>query len=295
MGENSKIEWCDHTFNPWVGCQKVSPACDNCYAEAMMDKRYGRVQWGPHGERKRTSVAYWRQPLRWNKEARMSGERKRVFCASLADVFDNQVPAEWRLELWRLIAATPNLDWLLLTKRPENIRRMLPGSNDPGLRWPWRNVWLGFSAEDTDHYARRWAVAREIPAAVWFVSYEPALGPLDLTKIGTVAQGFASIDKPQALVVRSRPDWVICGGESGPNARPLNPQWARDVRDQCRRLGIAFHFKQWGEWVSVSEVAGAGSHFAFDDGRTVRRIGKRASGRLLDGVEHSEFPSASEK
>ena len=123
MGENSKIEWCDHTFNPWFGCQKVSPGCDRCYAEAKMDHRFHKVQWGPHGERKRTSEDNWRKPRRWAKAARGTGKRPRVFCASLADVFDNQVPKEWRSDLFDLIKATPELDWLLLTKRPENIDR----------------------------------------------------------------------------------------------------------------------------------------------------------------------------
>jgi Protein of unknown function (DUF5131) len=124
MVENTKIEWCDHTFNPWIGCQKVSPGCDRCYAEKMMDHRYGKVQWGPHGKRKRTSDDYWKQPHRWAKAARESGTRPRVFCASLADVFDNKAPEGARPDLFRLIRATPELDWLLLTKRPQNIVKM---------------------------------------------------------------------------------------------------------------------------------------------------------------------------
>jgi protein gp37 len=140
--ENSKIAWCDHTFNPWIGCQKVSPGCDHCYAEAMMDHRYGKVEWGPHGERKRTGDATWKQPLRWAKQA--NGGRPRVFCASLADWLDNKVPREWRSDLGRLIEATPELDWLLLTKRPENYAKLAP--------WPLdkipSNVWLGVTAEE---------------------------------------------------------------------------------------------------------------------------------------------------
>ena len=124
MAENSNIEWCDHTFNPWIGCQKVSPGCDHCYAEAMMDKRYGRVQWGPHGERVRTSQNNWNMPLRWAKKA--NGHRPRVFCASLADWLDNRAPREWRSDLGRVIEATPELDWLLLTKRPENYEKLAP-------------------------------------------------------------------------------------------------------------------------------------------------------------------------
>lgn len=271
MGENSKIEWCDHTFNPWIGCQKVSPACDNCYAETMMDKRYGRVQWGPHGERKRTSAAYWRQPFKWNKEAGERGARYRVFCASLADVFDNQVPIEWLLELWRLIAETPHLDWLLLTKRPENFRRLLP----PWLGCP-DNVWLGVSIESANYWYRYDEIA-SIPCRMRFISYEPALGPLEIAKHATDA--------------RPLPDWIICGGESGPKARPMNPQWARDVRDQCMRLGIAFHFKQWGEWSPEPCGKSSGLRVMWTGSEEIYNNGKRASGRLLDGVEHNEFPS----
>jgi protein gp37 len=172
MGESTKIEWTDHTFNPWIGCQKVSPGCDHCYAEAMMDRRYRRVRWGPHGERLRTSDANWRQPLKWARQP--GGRRPRVFCASLADVFDNKVPKEWRDNLWELIKETRQLDWMLLTKRPENIRKMLP--KDWGSGYP--HVWLGTTTEDQQHYDHRWRILSDIPAAIRFISYEPALGPL---------------------------------------------------------------------------------------------------------------------
>lgn len=222
MAENSKIEWTDHTFNPWIGCQKVSPGCDHCYAESMSN-RYGWTEWGPHGQRIRTSNANWKQPVKWNREAEAAGVRKRVFCASLADVFDNQAEEEWRLELWNLIALTPSLDWLLLTKRPENISSMLP-------RW-WEkfgladHVWLGTTCEDQERYNRRWPILAQIPAKVRFISYEPALERL---RIGETFQ----------------PDWIICGGESGPGARHMHPDWARDVRDDCAKLGVAFFMKQ---------------------------------------------------
>lgn len=222
MGENSKIEWTDHTFNPWIGCQKVSPGCDHCYAEAMMDHRYHKVEWGPHGERKRTSEANWRKPIAWNKAAAVRGVRARVFCASLADVFDNQVPVEWREELWDLIAWTLELDWLLLTKRPENIAKMLPKASG----WPWPNVWLGTTAEDQAHYDRRWKALQAIPARVRFISYEPACGPLSIT------------------FEPNHPDWVICGGESGPGARHMPAEWARWTKSSCERLVIPFFMKQ---------------------------------------------------
>lgn len=223
MAENSKIEWTDHTFNPWIGCQKVSPGCDHCYAESL-SKRYRWVEWGPHGERKRTSAANWRKPRQWAKTPGGTGKRPRVFCASLADVFDNQAPQEWRDDLFELIWETPELDWLLLTKRPENIERMLP------LTWdghgPWDNVWLGTTCEDQAAYDRRWPILRSVRAAVHFISYEPAIGPLRLPLNSTY------------------PDWLICGGESGPGARYMLPAWAVDIRNDCERAGVRFFMKQ---------------------------------------------------
>ena len=224
MGEFSNIEWTDHTFNPWIGCQRVSPGCDHCYAEAMMDHRYHRVEWGPHGKRDRTSEANWRKPLQWARSARDNGARARVFCASLADVFDNKVDRAWRVDLFNLIEKTPELDWLLLTKRPENIKKMLPPNWGDG----YANVWLGTTTEDQEHYDHRWPILSAIPAVVHFVSYEPALGPLQI-ETGTND---------------AYPDWIICGGESGSGARYMKPRWARKLRDECERLDVAFFMKQ---------------------------------------------------
>jgi len=221
VAENSKIEWTTHTFNSWIGCQKVSPACDNCYAEAMMADRYGRVEWGPHGARSRTSPAYWRKPLAWNRAAEGAEERPRVFCASLADVFDNHrsILPEWRADLWALIHATPNLDWLLLTKRPQNIAKMLPESWGAG----WPNVWLGVSTENQEEADRRIPILLETPAAVRFLSVEPLLGPVDLHDYLVRAQnGFCPML-----------DLVIVGGETGRGARPMHPSWARSLRRRC--------------------------------------------------------------
>lgn len=223
MAENSKIEWTDHTFNPWIGCQKVSPGCDHCYAEAMSN-RYGWTKWGPHGERKRTSAANWRKPLQWAKAARGGGRRPRVFCASLADWLDNKVPTPWRADLLELIDATPELDWLLLTKRPENYQKLV------GHQWPNgapANVWIGFTAEDQAHYDRRWAIVSKIKATVRFVSHEPAIGPI--------------ID---LYAMSALPDWLIMGGESGPGARNMEAEWARHVRGYCARVGVKFFMKQ---------------------------------------------------
>ena len=216
MAENTKIEWCDHTFNPWIGCEKLSPACDHCYAEGWA-KRYGHARlW--KGDRRRTSESNWRQPLAWNRRAEEKRVRSRVFCASLADVFDNQVPDQWRADLWELIARTQSLDWLLLTKRPQNIRKMLPWN------WPWPNVWLGTTAENKVEATRRIPHLRKTPAAVRFLSCEPLLEPFTLKLEGI--------------------SWMICGGESGHGARDMDPAWARSLRDQCEHSGVAFFMKQ---------------------------------------------------
>ena len=220
MGKNSKISWTKHTFNPFIGCQHVSPGCDNCYAETLMDKRFEKVKWGPHGKRVRTSEANWKQPLKWDKEARIAGRRDRVFCASLADWLDNKAPQQWRIDLASLIERTPNLDWLLLTKRIENFKTLSPWENNIT---PY-NVWLGITAENQEMFERRWPLLREIDSRVRFISYEPALGPLKLRYWN--------------------PDWVICGGESGDKARYMNPEWARDLRDECLMAHVPFFFKQ---------------------------------------------------
>ena len=292
MGENSSIEWTHHTFNPWIGCQKVGPGCDHCYAETWdargLHQRERR--WGPHAARTRTSAANWRKPLAWDRAAAAASQRKRVFCASLADVFDSHqsILPKWRADLWALIRATPNLDWMLLTKRPGNIAKMLPP--DWGGGWP--NVWLGCTVVNQDEADRDIPKLLAVPAAVRFLSIEPLLGPItfrwrpfvnwdaELKREGSVNgyDGLTSLDL------------VIVGGESGPGARPMHPDWARSLRDQCIQTGVSFHFKQWGEWVSVSEVAGPGEHHSFEDGATVRRTGKALAGRALDGETWNQMP-----
>lgn len=222
MAENSKIEWCHHTFNPWVGCTKVSPACDHCYAEGWA-KRSGMVQWGNH-PRRRTSSATWAKPFKWNREADALGLRYRVFCASLADWLDNQAPDSWRADLAEVIEETPHLDWLLLTKRPQNWQKHSPWHDDdvPG------NVWLGLTAENQEEFDRRWPHIANVPATVHFVSYEPALGPLTIRNAYPV------------------PDWIIAGGESGPGHRHPDQAWFRSIRDECAAAQVPFLFKQWG-------------------------------------------------
>lgn len=322
MGENSAIEWTDHTFNPWIGCTKVSPGCDRCYAETLATNRLG-VAWGPHAERRRTAESTWRQPLAWNRRAEREGKRARVFCASLADVFDNQVPGQWRSDLWRLIRNTPHLDWLLLTKRPQNIARMLPGPQDNCLpEWGdgWTNVWLGTTAENQAEADRRIPHLLAVPAARHFLSCEPLLGPVNITR-------WLTDGRDQAI---PELDWVIAGGESGPGARPMHPDWARSLRDQCQAAGVPFFFKQWGAftyhpvdpegvaahlscvdtqgrecalargeadraagkpWWFLSPASGFWGPHGIPAGVVERRhANKKAAGALLDGREWREVP-----
>ena len=252
MGKDSGIEWTHHTFNPWWGCVKVSDACLHCYAEAWA-KRVGQELWGVNSARRFFGDAHWREPIRWNAEAERSGERRRVFCSSMADVFEDRPDLEpHRARLWELIAATPMLDWLLLTKRPEHVEASVPWSE-----WP-QNVWLGTTAESQKWADIRIDVLSKIPARVRFLSCEPLLGYVDLSR------WLEDID------------WVIAGGESGGKARPMQLAWARALRDQCTEAGVAFLFKQWGNWRP--------------DGEVMERMSKKAAGRLLDDRTWDEYP-----
>lgn len=315
MGADTRIEWTDHTFNPWSGCQKVSPACDHCYAQALAKRSPATFGgWGPQAERKRTSESYWRQPLLWNKRAAKEGTRPRVFCASMADVFDNAVPAEWREDLWALIHDTPHLDWLLLTKRPQNIAKMLPGSDGAGDTpharsvWGagWPNVWLGTTVENQAEADRRIPHLLAVPAAKRFLSMEPLLAPVDLrgwlrafdhcAHDGAAVNGCEGCDGTGGgdcgAVTRSGIDWIIAGGESGSKARASHPDWFRSLRDQCQAAGVPFFFKQWGEWAPADpRDEGPGEHYSFPDGATVRRTGKKRAGATIDGREWREVPA----
>ena len=312
MAENSKIEWTDHTFNPRIGCQVASPdGCANCYA-ADWAKRYGR----DFAQRTRTSDANWKQPLKWNAQAQ--GRRYRVFCASLADVFDNQAPDEWRADLFELIRRTPRLDWLLLTKRIGNAASMLDEAarlaGYPGWDWRlWRHVWIGATVVDQTEADRDVPKLLQVPAEVRFLSIEPMLGPIDLGLMQRAPLWYG--DGPGA-VERSATGralhWVICGGESGPKARPMHPDWARSLRDQCEAAGVPFLFKQHGEWLATTFCDDEAAMlpikrtvYVYPDGHFVPLgepldffagveetawVGKKAAGRLLDGRTHDGFP-----
>ncbi len=228
MAENSAIEWTDHTFNPWIGCTKVSPACDNCYAETLMDSRYGRVRWGSGEDRSRTAPSTWRMPRKWNNQAARTGDRPFVFCASLADVFDNEVDPQWRADLFALIEATPHLVWLLLTKRIGNVLKMTDAARgNPVLP---RNAAIGATMANQEEYDRDRvkldAVKRDRDPLFTFGSFEPLLGPVILDCYA--------------------PDWIIVGGESGAHARPMALDWARSLHRQSSDLGRVFNFKQVG-------------------------------------------------
>lgn len=310
--KNTKIDWAHHTFNPWIGCTKVGPGCDNCYAEADFDKRRHVVQWGPGQPRKRTAPSTWAQPLQWDKMAEAEGIPQRVFCASLGDWADNEVPSEWRVDLGALIKRTRNLIWLLLTKRIGNAKFMLAEMFPDGVP---DNVWIGATITSQSEADRDIPKLLAVPAAKRFLSMEPLLGPVDLTPAylpcPSSADGipmdpatgdheccrrcsYTGIGEEFGI------DWVIVGGESGPNARPMHPDWARSLLNQCQAASVPFLFKQWGEWspgyarhgndLSCDNIVDAKQH-EWPEGHCAFRVGKKAAGRLLDGREWNEVPA----
>lgn len=300
MGKTTEIAWCDATFNPWLGCSKISAGCANCYAETLMDTRYGRVRWGPNGTRVATSAAYWKQPRAWNAEAQRTDVRRSVFCGSLCDVFEDRHDTNaWRVSLLELIELTHGLDWLLLTKRPENVVRLIQQAAGRSVQSFFErnpHVWIGTSVEDQAAADRRIPHLLEIPAPVRFLSMEPLLGPVNLNSwlVADMRADGGGVARLNQL------HWVIVGGESGQKARPMHPEWARSIRDQCRAAGVPFFFKQWGEWlptdhwrdglnIRAEKNYGVGMPGSL---MTYKRVGTRAAGRLLDGREWNEFPAA---
>lgn len=206
MGEVTGISWTDHTFNPWWGCTKVSPGCDNCYAEAF-DKRVGGAHWGKGEPRRVFGEKHWNEPVRWDRLAAKAGRQGLVFCASMADVMDDEAPAGERERLWDLIDRTPSLTWQLLTKRPHRYDRYLP------TKFKHDNVWLGITAENQEQYNIRWPILAKVRMnCLLWVSYEPALGPLTMTEFPMW------------------PRWIIFGGESGPGRREVSAEWGRSLK-----------------------------------------------------------------
>jgi protein gp37 len=292
MGQNSTIEWTHHTFSPWRGCTKVSAGCANCYAAVNMSVKLHGVGWGPRSPRVVKAESGWREPLAWNRAAAAAGERHRVFCASLADVFegpDTMPEDSWpvveaaRLRLFDLIRRTPHLDWLLLTKRPEQIPDALeraasstwdewcqatnPNADELAMadqyhetvgwltNWhyhrPPANVWLGTSVENQEQADIRVPQLLAAPAALRFLSCEPLLGPVTIKELGLEYRRWGAplgVDDNGQEHWDAAIDWVIAGGESGPKARPMHVGWVHQLKLQCQEAVVPFLFKQWGEY-----------------------------------------------
>ena len=279
----SRIEWTDYTFNPWEGCEKVSPGCKHCYAEKRDQWLHRGAHWGPNSQRFAHTDAYWAKPLLWDRQAAAAGRIARVFCGSLCDALEaGEYLDTLRARAFDMVAQTPNLMWLFLTKRPENWK-LFPES---WRSWQWpSNAMFGFTGENAEWFKVRlpfWHEARRaMPGLRTFISAEPLLSDLDFA---------CSLTFQSRLV-----DWVICGGESGDHARPMHPDWPRKLRDDCAAAGVPFFFKQWGKWSPIGKAA-EHEHIHVAGGldgchHRMFNVGKTAAGRLLDGREHNALPA----
>lgn len=356
MAENSKIEWTDHTINFWWGCTKVSPACANCYAERQDLHFHPSPRWQDRFQGEKATASHWGataprllrvdaariEALRYECRAVKEGRRFRVFTNSMSDFFEDRRDLDGaRLKALDTIRQTPQLDWLILTKRPEKILdllalaqkmeqenaitpRLAENALTEWLGW-WlsgkapANVWLGTTVEDQERADHRIPALLQVPATVRFLSCEPLLGKVDLERIVLKSSDHPEVGKPDVTIDalrgwfggagdgRTSIDWVICGGESGPHARPMHPDWIRGLRDQCIATGVPFFFKQWGEyedtgdhgpwrgdvalWPDGNGVVLRGAQFPTSREATImRRVGKTRAGRLLDGMEHNGMP-----
>lgn len=314
MSDKSAIEWTEATWNPTTGCTKVSPGCAHCYIERtppfrMAGRKFvkGHIPLQLHHDRLET-------PLDWRKP-------RRIFVNSLSDLFHRDVPDGFIDEVFAVMAVCQEHVFQVLTKRVDRLLEWsgrafatrptvrcielwrdggrIDSSHSDGYPWPLPNVWLGCSAEDQARADERVPLLLKTPAAVRFLSCEPLLGPIDFRKV----PGLNKL--PAVHVAEGRGpagiDWVIAGGESGPGARPMHPDWARSLRDQCKAAGVPFFFKQWGEWLPNDHMERDARVVARDTGKAwvtfndaaslgAYRVGKKAAGRLLDGKEYSEFP-----
>ncbi len=323
----SKIEWTDRVWNVVTGCTKISPGCDNCYAERMSKRLAGRAGY-PADEPFRVTLHRDRldQPQKWrgiwkNKPS----DPSKIFVCSMGDIFHDDVPYEFLFKIFDVIYMSqygkcmetiePDV-FIILTKRPENALRFITYAF---ARWgnkPFKNLWLGVTAENQEQADKRVPILLEIPAAVRFVSVEPMLGPVDL-KLGPKEpcshRGcYNHVTHPCEGCGRRQGklpiDWVICGGESGPGARPMHPDWARNLQDQCQMAGVPYFFKQHGEWIGADQTLADGTRANLATGETYRwgynkpigppyfgmnyniKVGKKNAGCLLDGKEYKELP-----
>lgn len=363
MSTATRIEWADMTWSPIIGCDRVSPGCDHCYAIRTARIRSAN----PHPKiRAAFAGTVHRRPtddtLDWTGQVNLIEDRLtdpmaqakplKIFVNSLSDLFHKDVPTDYIAQVFAVMALTPRHTYQVLTKRPARMGAVLDNPAfhlavlawtarlqddkhpmptwNPGNRtlkaWPLPNVWLGVSVED-QHWANiRIPALLQTPAAVRFISAEPLLGPVDLTRVAYTAGGGTHLDVVHGrhgipgvwTGPAMRLDWVIAGGESGPKARPPHPRWFQDLRDQCASAGVPYHFKQWGDWAQHRDVPDELRRSAWDekrvryvhpaDGRTqghgdwnghdheegwaaMQRIGKKAAGRTLDGRTHDEFPA----
>jgi protein gp37 len=318
-----------YTWNPWSGCTKVSEGCKNCYAENLSPAMRRHAKWGPNEERKPAAEAYWEAPRAWDRKAAKDGVRLAVFVNSVSDFFEERDDLDpWRERAWTLMGECRHLDWLLVTKRVAGASRWSWHLQAGGREW-WDHVMLLASVENQVRAEERIWELLEVPCRLHGVSMEPLLGPVDLRRLRRVgggwyldalAGGWLMAGRPPIIRRRtSRLDWIIVGGESGDNARPMHPDWARSLRDQAVAAGVPFHFKQWGEWApgerrvhvhdprAVSARDGRTGEPTFvmnppgdggavyvteprDDMAMISRLGKHESGRLLDGRTWDEVP-----
>lgn len=287
MAEVTTISWCDHTLNFWIGCTKVGPGCDHCYAEAR-DKRFeGGAHWGVGAPRRERLLKACEEARRLNARAMAAGRRRRVFVNSLSDFFDNEVPDAWRAYALGVMRACDWLDFEILTKRIGNALQMVKG----WYFWPLPNVWVGITVVDQGEADRDIPKLKELDAAKRYLSIEPQLGRVDLCEAFGI--WWNSTEKrweqeSSTILI----DWVICGGESGHGARPMQVEWARSLRDVCAAAGVPFHFKQWGEWAPYDRGAADSTKLATPGAldAPMQRFGSKLAGHLLDGREHLEFP-----
>lgn len=284
---NSKIEWTEKTWNVVTGCTKISEGCKHCYAERMSKRLAGRCGYDKDEPFKVTlHPDKLDEPLRWKKPSK-------IFVCSMGDLFHEDVDDGFLCRIFDVMAVSEHHTFLILTKRPNRMREFFTRC----VHGNFQNLWLGVTAENQQMADERIPILLQIPAAKRFVSVEPMLRPVDLLNLkydndilDTLAGEYLSTDGSESYVPWDKLDWVICGGETGPGARPMHPDWVRSLRDQCQQAGTPFFFKSWGDWYPDRKgIYDCSSSVIFGD-TVVHHVGKKNSGRVLDGEEWNEYP-----